>query len=279
MSALVALISGLLWGAADFVGGTLSKRLAAITVTAGSQVAGLAVLGVAAIATGSLVASPDAWIYGAAAGLCAFGALALMYHALATGVMGVVAPIIASSAVVPLGWGLIQGDSLTPLQVGGIAACFAGIVLVTVSPVREDSPPLDPSRRPIVYAVVGAVLFGASLALLAQGSATSSITTTVSMRLAASLVAVTAVLATRSGGGITRRDLGAFAVLGTLDASAYLAFGWASAAGQLSLVSVLSALYPVETAVLAYLIHRERLTALQLGGVVVCMSGVAILAL
>ena len=53
---------------------------------------------------------------------------------------------------------------------------------------------------------------------------------------------------------------------------------YASRHGLLSLVAVLSSLYPAMTAVLARTVHSERLRPVQLAGVLGALAGVALLA-
>jgi drug/metabolite transporter (DMT)-like permease len=57
-----------------------------------------------------------------------------------------------------------------------------------------------------------------------------------------------------------------------------VAFAYASRHGLLSLVAVLSSLYPAVTVVLARMVHAERLKRVQMTGVVAALAGVALLA-
>lgn len=284
MTIAIALLASLAWGAADFLGGAMSRRFAAVTVAAGSQVVGLALLGLLAAAGQPTLPGQSAVFAGMSAGVCSFVGLALMYHALAIGKMGVVAPIIGSSAVVPLIWGLLQGDQVTSPQVVGMAVCLIGIIVVTrgARDAGNQSPTAEAARSgagPIALALVAAVVFGASLVFLASGSDEAPLMTTVVMRATACLVAIPVVLLSRAPRRFDRRGLALVLAIGMLDAGAYLAFGWASSAAQLSIVSVLSALYPVVTAALAFFVHGERLSRSQLCGVALTIGGVVAIAL
>ncbi|MGC4153165.1 MAG: EamA family transporter [Propionicimonas sp.] len=287
MTVLAALFASLAWGVADFLGGAQSRRLAAVSVAAGSQVVGLLLLGTLAIITRPTIPQAATLLAGVAAGVSSFVGLTLMYRALATGTMGVVAPIVGSSAVVPLLWGVVQGDRLTAWQTAGTGACLIGILIVTRGSREPEKAaiagaPQSHARanlRPIALAAASAIIFGASLAFLAEGADEAPLVTTVVMRIAAATVAVVVVAASRQLRPVDRRSIVPILAIGTLDAGAYLAFGWASSTAQLAIVSVLSALYPVVTAVLAFLFHAERLTRVQLGGVALTLAGVAAIAL
>jgi drug/metabolite transporter (DMT)-like permease len=65
--------------------------------------------------------------------------------------------------------------------------------------------------------------------------------------------------------------------VGLGDASANLMFGLASNRGLVSLVSVLGALYPVVTVLLARWVLHERLRTIQVAGVAVALSGVVLI--
>jgi drug/metabolite transporter (DMT)-like permease len=75
-----------------------------------------------------------------------------------------------------------------------------------------------------------------------------------------------------------RRDFAAISAIGVLDLLANLLFVLAAGRGLLSVVGVLSALYPAVTVVLARVVLRERLTRVQDAGVAVTLAGVIALA-
>jgi drug/metabolite transporter (DMT)-like permease len=65
---------------------------------------------------------------------------------------------------------------------------------------------------------------------------------------------------------------------GLFDSSANIFFTLALRSGSLSVVSVLTALYPLGTILLARLILKERIGKIQMLGVLLALSGSAILA-
>lgn len=279
MSAALALLSSVLWGTADFLGGTASRRLDALRVVLVSQAVALGglvplVLLLAPEVTAATVGT------GVVAGLVGPGALFAFYRALALGTMGVVAPIAALGVVVPVAAGLASGEEPSGVQVAGIAVAVVGVVLASGPELRGAG---RGGTRPLVLALGAAVGFGVVFVLLAEGSASAGTAEVVLVLLAmrATSVAVLGALLLARGGtaavAVPRRDLPTLAVIGAFDVGANGTFAVASQSDLVSVVAVLASLYPAVTAVLAWRLHGERLRPLQLAGVAAALAGVVLL--
>jgi drug/metabolite transporter (DMT)-like permease len=96
----------------------------------------------------------------------------------------------------------------------------------------------------------------------------------------ATSVAVLAPLAALGVVGVraTRRDLPVLVAIGAGDVTANAALAVASTRGLLSVVAVLSSLYPVITVLLARAAHDERLARVQAAGVTAALIGVVLIA-
>src|SRR2546430_5320126 len=70
----------------------------------------------------------------AAGGLAGIAGLAAFYRALAIGTMSIVAPIAATGVSLPVIVGIADGERPAALQLVGIAAAIAGVVLVSREP-------------------------------------------------------------------------------------------------------------------------------------------------
>ena len=83
MASLLALLSSILWGGADFLGGKLSKRYQAIAVTAVSQAIGLAIGILIVLISSSWFRPTLSWdnyfLSGVCAGLLGFIGLVAFY--------------------------------------------------------------------------------------------------------------------------------------------------------------------------------------------------------
>ena len=279
--ALLALLASLLWGTADFLGGTATRRLPVASVLGASQLVALLALLPVALAVGALDEPRDYLLPGLAAGACGMVALAAFYRALSLGTMGVVAPIAALGVVVPVAAGLVSGESPSALQLTGILVAIIGVVLASGPELSGRAGAL-----PVLLAGVAALGFGAVFVLIAEGTESGSTGSVVmlllTMRLVSVVVLTLLLLATaRSRGietGVRRGDLPMLVTIGVFDAGANAAFAVASQSDLISVTAVLASLYPVVTVLLARQVHAERLVGIQLVGVTLALAGVVLLA-
>jgi len=281
VAALLALLSSLLWGGADFLGGTMSRRLPSTLVVGASQAAGLVSITLVAVLAGAFGTDLDYLPWAGLAGLAGLVGLVSFYAALAAGTMGVVSPIAALGVVVPVIVGLARGERPGALQLVGIGIAVAGVVLASGPELSGRA-----GARPLVLAAVAALGFGFALLFIAEGSRTSTLMTLVGMRatsvsvLAVTLVVVSARARRTSSAPVprlARRDVGLVTMVGLGDVAANLTFGVASTRGLVSVVAVLGSLYPVVTVLLARLILAERLGRAQTIGVAGSLAGVALI--
>jgi len=277
MAALLALLSSLLWGTSDFLGGNLSKRYKALAVTGLSQVFGLVFALLAVIVTGSFVAPTlefdSYFISGVIAGLAGFIGLVSLYTGLATGRMGVVAPISSLSALVPLIVAFVGGERASGIQILGMAIALAGAFMASGPELRGAT------VRPILLGVSAAIFFGISLTFLWKGSETAPLLTMTSMRVASVTVVILLAIYFRTTGGFSKKDYPALIFIGIADFLANLTLGIATTQVLVSIAIVLGSLFPIVTVLLAFGFLKERLHRVQYVGVIAAVTGVATIAL
>lgn len=275
MSPALALLASLLWGTSDFLGGTASRAAPVVQVLGLSQAAAAVLL----VPLALLVGGHDAGfaLPGVVAGAVGMTALLAFYRALSIGTMGVVAPVAALGVVVPVAWGLLQGEAPRLVQLAGMGLAVVGVVLASGPELRGGR-----GGTSLVLAVVAAVGFGVVLVLLAEGARSSVVLTLLTMRLTSvALLGVPLLRVARSAGAAPlRRLLPVVVPVGACDLAANGLYAQASAtSGALvSVTSVLASLYPVVTVLLAFRIHGERLNGVQLAGVAGALGGVVLLA-
>lgn len=274
---MLSLLSSLLWGGSDFVGGLISRRSSAIVIVRWSSAFGLGYATIAVLATTGW-GGPWGWVpWGMAAG--ASGALGLIsyYHALATGTMGVVAPVTSLGVVVPVVVGVLSGESPSAVTMSGIGVAIVGIVLTSGPELTGLA-----AAMPVLVASLAGLFFGIFFVFMDQGAEDSPLLTLWAMRatVVAGFLTVALVRRTtgrRSAEALPRRDYGVVALVAAGDLGANLLFGIASTRGFVSITSVLSSLFPVVTVLLAGIVLRERLRPVQIIGVAVTMLGVALI--
>jgi drug/metabolite transporter (DMT)-like permease len=274
----LALLASLLWGTADFLGGTAARRLPATGVVAISQ--GMALLGLLVVAGATGAYDDPIGYLGWALAAAVVGLIALtgFYAALADGTMGVVAPIAALGVAVPVAVGVAQGDRPSGWQGAGLVIAVVGVVLASGPELRTDPAGSRGGRRPLLLAVVAAIGFGTVLVCVSHGARTSTVMTLLVMR--ASSVGILVVLASAGQVQIRakRSDLLLLAAIGAGDVGANAAMAVASTRGLLSVVAVLSSLYPAVTVLLARSVHEERMQRMQALGVAGALAGVVLIA-
>jgi drug/metabolite transporter (DMT)-like permease len=273
MSAILALLSSLLWGAADFLGGNLTKKYKAVAVTAASQSFGLLIGILVVIFTSSWQAPTFDWagyvIPGVLAGMMGFIGLVAFYAGLASGRMGVVSPISALSVFIPLTIAIISGEKPTTLQFIGMAVALVGGFCATGPELKGGS-----SLRPIIYAVSAAFSFGGAVTFIAKGSQVSPIMTMTTMRSTTFIFAVLLVIRFRSVGGFKKNDIPILFAIGAADFFGNLLLGIATTKGLVSLAVVLGSLFPIVTSLLAFKFLQERLHRIQYFGIIMAIIGI-----
>ncbi|MEV4215436.1 DMT family transporter [Micromonospora sp. NPDC049662] len=260
---LLAAVSAVAFGTADFSGGKASRRADPIAVTVVSQLLSVPLLvALVLLVPGSPTVADIAW--GLLAGTAGAGGVVLLYRALAGGMMAVVAPVTAiTAAVVPIVAGLF-----TTTFPGAPALTGAGLAVVAIALVslgEGGGRPTVPARL-VGLALAAGALFGVFFTLLGQASESAGMWPVAAVR--ASSIAFGLLLAAGTGVRLRvgRRSLGWAAVAGLLDSAANALFLAAAARGHLSIVAAIAALYPASTVLLALAVDRERPRPVQIAG-------------
>jgi len=285
LTVIIGTTSALIFGAADFLGGLAARRMSAVLTTAIAAVTGLVVFSLALpFLEGNW--SSDAVVLGAASGVAGAIAIGLLYACLAIGPMSILSPLTAVvSAIVPLTYGLVGGERLGPIGYVALAIALVAIVLVGFVPEKNA---VRPSLRGVVMAIGSGIAIGVFLILIDATPDDSGIVPLVVNRATNStimftLVGVLAFIAWRRGSGpahgVWRSGLVLAVGCGVLDAVANAGLLLGVRLGELSVISVLTALYPAGTIILAAIVLKERIAWLQYVGLVLAIGAAAMLAL
>jgi drug/metabolite transporter (DMT)-like permease len=272
---LLALACSVAYGAADFLGGVAARGAHVLRVVVIAAPASLLVeLLLWPVVGATFDAGAVAW--GAASGVASAAAFALLYRTLAIGPMSVLSPITALvSAALPVGVGLIGGETLSAVAVIGMTLAFVAIVVVSGG---TDTRGARPSQAALLLAFGAGAAIAVQLVTLDQAPDDSGIAPLLVGRAVSSAVVLGAAFALRSHLGSTQPSLSASAAAGALDSLANFAFLLAVREGDLAIVAVITALYPAATVVLARAFLAERIGRTQLAGLGLAAAAVSLLA-
>jgi drug/metabolite transporter (DMT)-like permease len=262
---LLALVSAVAYGVADFAGGLLSRRAHFGTIALVGQLAGLVfALAVAPFVPAAVTIGNLGW--GALSGAGTGVGMLFLYHGLARGAMSVVVPVSAVGAVaLPVVVSVaVLGERPTALTWVGVVVALPALWLVGRS---------DGGGKP---AAVGDALLasvGFAVQYLALAQAGGGLWPVVASRVAATLV----VLPTARRHIPVRSGLGA-AACGATAAFALICYLLATRQALDVIAVVLSSLYPAIPVLLGITLLRERLSRWQTVGLVAAAAAVGLLA-
>lgn len=275
MPFLLAGLSSLTFGVADFLGGMASRRAPAVSVVLMSQlVAGAGIVVVAPFVAAIPQASDFAW--GAAAGVAGTVGLVVFYRALSTTRIGVTAPVTALfGTATPVLFGIWDGERPAPLAWLGIVLAVLAIVLVVRSPSHEPDGSHGAANAVLLGSVAG-VAFGLFGVLISHTSDGSGVWPLVGSRVTSVALLLIVVAVARLP--VARIEGRALAVgAGSLDMIANVLFLVAIRQELLSLVAVIMAMYPASTISLARIVLHERIGRAQAAGLGFGVVGVTLI--
>lgn len=300
LTVILGFATSLVYGFADFFGAIAARRINAVLVTFLSGISGLLfLLGL----TPALGASFDqeTLFWGISAGVASAFAMTCLYASLAIGPISIVSPLGAVvSAIVPAAFGFALGERFG--WIGWIALGVILVAVVLVGFVPGEAVRL-PSAKGLVLGIAAGTGIGVVLICLAMAPDESGLGPVILLRSVSAgilggllLIRIIASKARNAGkagdannaktftltnGKVERKFWLAVIVAGLFDSSANVFFLLAARVpdGTLTVVSVLTALYPLGTIILARLVLKERIALVQQIGIGLALGGSVLLAL
>ncbi|GMU77298.1 MAG: hypothetical protein AMXMBFR46_00990 [Acidimicrobiia bacterium] len=279
MVVLLGVLVAAAFGSGDFLGGRASRVAPTVGVLFVAQSTALLGAAIAALVVGA-DATPRDLAYGALAGALNASGLGLLYQGLATGRMGVVAPVTAViAAVVPIAWGFATGERPSAAVFTGVVLAVSAGALVAREPDAADR---AGTARAVGLALGAGALFGIAFVGFAETSASSGNWPVLTARCAgAGAAAIALVVAHARGNAIRVRRSHPRALAcgaGLLDVGATVLLLAAVRDGLLVVVAPLAALAPAFTVVLAWAVLHERITRHQVAGLALALTGLVLIA-
>ncbi len=278
LTALISTATAALFGSADFLGGLASRKAPALLVSAVMFATGVLLFPLVL-----LVARPSAvtWAdggFGAISGVMGMIGVLSLYAALAIGRMSVVAPLTAAlSGSGPAAFDLLRGSHVGSLGLAGLALAVVSVIIVstTTGTVEEHGMP----TKAVVFSAIAGSCFATSLIALSLTAPASGFAPLLVARVVGTAGFGVALVARRGSIDFHLPSIRLAVVTGVLDAAANVTMLTAIRIGPLAVASVVGALYPVATMLLARAVLEERLKRHQVAGVALALVAVVLTAL
>ncbi len=261
------------WGAGDFSGGVATKRSSAYSVVIISQVIGAALLIVLAILLNETFPKPESIVWGGLAGFSGGLGLIALYHGLATGRMGVVAPVTAVvTVIIPVIASAFMEGLPGGLQLAGFALSVMAVWLIS----RTEGNGFH--WRSLRLPVLAGLGFGLYMIFMDRAGETSILFPLVAVRIASISLLAVIVIIIRQPLNPQTRQFPIIALAGIFDTGGNAFFVLATQTGRLDIAAVVSALYPAGTVLLAWIILKEGINRKQWVGVIAALAAIVLIA-
>ncbi len=270
------LLSALSWGAGDFNGGLATRKTSVVGVVFISHLAGWVLLAGLALVTGEALPPAADMVWGAVAGLVGLIGLVALYRALASGHMGIAAPVSGVlTAALPVMFSIGTRGLPHAAQLVGFGLAFLAIWFVSFTRTGRHE------AGNIGMALLAGCGFGVFFILLDQVQAGAVFWPLVAARTVTTTVMVAVLLLNRRANLLPngRGLLGLVLLSSVLDAAGNVFFLAAAQAGRLDIAAVVSSLYPASTLLLARFFLKETLSRMQLAGVLIALAAIVLITL
>jgi len=270
---LMAFISALVWGSADFTGGMATRRRDQYQVLVLSALSGLGILIIAALIFRESFPSWNGVLWAALAGLTGLVGIAALYKGLSIGESAVVAPTSAViGAGLPVAFGFLTQGLPDPIRLVGFVLAFAGIWIVSQTSTEKTGE----HRKGFFLAIIGGLGFAGFMICMSRVDSAKVFTPLIVARLIVVLGSCFMLGLNKTSFPAVRGNW--ISVLaGVLDAGGNIFFMLAKHLTRLDTAVVLSSLYPAATVILTGLILKERISLKQWGGVIVCLAAIILI--
>jgi drug/metabolite transporter (DMT)-like permease len=267
---IFGLAASLCWGSGDFSGGLASRRAKVLSVVVGDFTVGFVLLLTLALLWREPFPPSVDLLWGGLAGLAGALGLLAFYLALATGQMGIAAPVSAVlTAALPVFFSALTAGLPSLLQLASFLLALLAIGLIS-RPERAGGPP-----KGIGLAVLAGCGFGCFFILLSRVSRGHTFWPLAAARFTSVVFMLVVMLLRQQRLVLPGRSVAPFVVLaGVLDAVGNAFFVLAAHSGRLDVAAILSSFYPAATVLLAAVVLRERVTRIQGAGILLVLMAI-----
>ena len=265
------------WGTADFAGGYGSRRANAFVLAAFSHICAFGLMLVIAFTQHGPFPSRASVFWAVTAGMIGGFSIAIFYRALASGHMGLAAPIGALiGAIIPTMVDIALEGAPSRWSILGFALAILAIWLIT----RPEAPgENDESGHPkgVAAAALAGVGFAGFYLCIHQATGSPNWIAAIS-RIGSFTATAIAVAATGAPLSLDRSATAFAALAGFLDVIGTGLFIFASQHGRLDEAVVITSLYPAVTVVLARIVLKEHFSGWKFAGLLAALAAVPLIA-
>ena len=261
------------WGISDFSGGIGARRINAFLFTAIGHLSGTILMFALALLSHAQFPGAKSLVWAVLAGSTGGVSLALFYRALATGTMGLTAPVAAvlGAGIPAIVTAFTEG---LPGQRHLLGFMLAAIGVWLISRTESDT------GRPqgLGLAIVSGCGFAGFYLCMHQTGSVSALWVATIARCASLVVTLAFVLFGRSVRAVPVHVLTLAIATGCLDISGSALFVRAQQLGRLDVAVVMSSLYPAITVLLARIFLQERFSPARTVGMLAALASVPMIA-
>ncbi|CAI8358681.1 MAG: Uncharacterised protein [Acidimicrobiaceae bacterium] len=266
-----AFLSSVFWGFGGFFAGQASRRGSLLPTLGLDIFIGLFVVVPLAFSIAETFTWRD-FLIGGLAGLFGMSGAAFLYAGMKKAAYVTVIPVSGvAGALFPVLWGLIDGDSLSALQILGILVGLISIALASGVSLQTFKGPIAGLRD----GILAGLGFGGFYIVIENTSNDTEPWGAVASRFFPLLIIIFILFLINDKPKPSKEALPFIVGSGLSNACASTCFLLAVNRGLLSITSLLSALYPAITVVLAHFLINEKMTRTQVFGVIAAIFSMA----
>jgi drug/metabolite transporter (DMT)-like permease len=269
LGALLAFVSALVYGSADFFGGIATRRFAPYAVLSSAALVGIIPLIGFAIIFGESWPDPNQLLWASTAGFAGMFGLVFLYHGIAHGNLVIISPVSGVvSALIPVSFAMLFFDLPTLVHLIGFTVALPGIWLVTQEQSRKNA--ARPWEKDLALGTLSGTCFGLFFICLAQLNQTTIFGPLAISKAVSFFISVLFTVKMRLVPPSPLRNP-AILLAGVLDPTANALYVAATRFTRVDVAAVLSSLYPAGTIVLALVILKTPIQRQQWLGIGLCL--------
>ena len=266
-----AFLSSIFWGFGGFLAGQASRRGSLLPTLTLDIFIGLFLVVPLAFSIADTFTWRD-FLIGGLAGLFGMSGAAFLYAGMKKAAYVTVIPVSGvAGALFPVLWGLVDGDSLSILQIAGILVGLISIALASGVSLQTFKGPIAGLRD----GILAGLGFGGFYIVIENTSNDTEPRGAVASRLFPLLILIFILFLIKDKPKPSKEAFPFIVGSGLSNACASTCFLLAVNRGLLSVTSLLSALYPAITVVLAHFLIKEKMTRTQVFGVLAAIFSMA----